>query len=284
MTNPSSHNNLVAWNINAGTVVLANTSGYGADRGVTINGGTLKIGGANFDLINDGQAFTMTGGVFDLNGKSEVIAAVAGSSGAVIRNGLAATTSTLIVGGGISGTTSASFAGVIENGAGTLSLTKEGSGTQTLTGINTYTGDTTVSAGAISLADNAGLKFVIGANGVNNRITGAGTVTLDGDFTFDLSGANITDGNSWNIVNVGTLALATFGSSFTVANAGFTQSSDVWTWVDGSNTWTFTEATGALGLMVVPEPGTGAMLLGALGTLLVLRRRHRPTAPRVVRR
>lgn len=44
----------------------------------------------------------------------------------------------------------------------------------------------TVSAGTLALADNAQLRFVIGAtSGTNNRITGAGTVTLDGDFNID---------------------------------------------------------------------------------------------------
>ena len=51
-TNGASHNNLAPWIINAGTLVLANSSGYGADRGVTINDGTLKLSGANSDLIN----------------------------------------------------------------------------------------------------------------------------------------------------------------------------------------------------------------------------------------
>ena len=71
-----------------------------------------------------------------------------------------------------------------------------------MSGVCTYTGDTVVEAGTLVLADNAGLKFVIGANGVNTKIRGTGTVTLDGDFTIDLTGADKTVGNSWTLVDL----------------------------------------------------------------------------------
>ena len=172
-TNGSSHNNLANWQINAGTVVFANTSGFAADRGVTIAGGTLKLSGANSNLVNDGQSFTLNSGTFDLNGKSEAVASIGGSGG-TIRNNLTASTSTLYVGGGVSGTSSASFAGAIVNGNGTMALTKEGSGTQTLTGTNTYTGATVISAGTLAL----------GAAGSINNTSGVSLGTVG---TFDVS-------------------------------------------------------------------------------------------------
>ncbi|MEO5715854.1 MAG: autotransporter-associated beta strand repeat-containing protein [Luteolibacter sp.] len=150
-TNGTSHNNLCGWDIQAGTVVLANTSGYGADRSVTLNGGTLQLSGANFDLINNAEAFTINSGTFDLTGKNEAVASIGGSGG-TITNSVASTTSTLFVGGGSGGTSSASFAGTVQNGAGTLALTKEGSGIQTLTGTLAYSGTTTISAGTLSLS------------------------------------------------------------------------------------------------------------------------------------
>lgn len=131
--------------------------------------------------------------------------------------------------------------GVIAQSGGSYGLTKNEAGVVTLMGVNTYTGNTTVNAGAITLADNAGLKFVIGANGVNNKVTGAGTATLEGDFTLDLTGAAAANGNSWTLVDTTT---KTFGTTFTVN--GFSESGDVHTRVEGGNTWTFTESTGVL--------------------------------------
>ena len=133
------------------------------------------------------------------------------------------------------------LAKAITGGSANAAVEKTGAGTVVLSAVSTYNGDTTVTAGALALADNGGLKFVIGANGVNNKVTGPGTVTLDGDFTFDLSGANTTSGNTWTIVNTTTKS---FTGNFTVV--GFTESANIWTKVVGANTWTFKESDGTL--------------------------------------
>ncbi|MEY4385087.1 MAG: hypothetical protein RLY20_370 [Verrucomicrobiota bacterium] len=189
-TSGANHNNLAAWQINQGTVVFANTSGYGADRGVTISGGTLKLSGANSDLVNDSQSFTLNSGVFDLNGKAEAVAAIAGSGG-FVRNS-SASAATLFVGGGVSGTSSASFAGVIENGTGTLNVTKEGSGTQTLTGANTYSGNTTISAGTLSLSG-------------SGSIASTPSINIASGATFDVSGGSFTLGSGQTVKGSGSV-------------------------------------------------------------------------------
>lgn len=171
-TSGTSHNNLTAWDIQAGTVVFANTTGYGSDRGTTLNGGTLRLSGSNSNLINDSQSFTVNTGTFDLNGKAEAVASIGGSGG-TITNG-SATTATLYVGGGSGGSSSATYGGVIQNGTGTLNLTKEGTGTQTLNGANTYTGATTVSNGTLAL----------GSSGSIDNTSG---VSLGTGGTFDIS-------------------------------------------------------------------------------------------------
>ncbi len=135
------------------------------------------------------------------------------------------------------------YSGAIANGASGMSLTKTGAGTQELAGVNTYTGNTVVNAGTLKLNDNASLKFVIGAVGVNNRIMGTGVVTLDGDFAIDLTGTAMAAGNSWTLVNVSTLT-ATFGTTFTVT--GWTEDSNVWSLIEGGNSWRFSEADGKL--------------------------------------
>jgi autotransporter-associated beta strand protein len=256
-TSGSGHNNLTAWQINQGSVVFANTGGYGADRGVTIEGGTLRLGGTNSDLVNDGQAFTINSGSFDLNGKSEAVASIGGTGGTVT-NSASSTISTLYVGGGVSGTSSATFAGVIENGAGTMKLTKEGTGTQTLTGTNTYTGATSINNGTLAL----------GATGSIDNTSG---VSLGAGGTFDVSaktgGYTVSDlSGSGNVV--GSLTVST---QLSIGNSPGTTTFDNLA-LGGSSTY-FYELTGGgitadLGLVEGNLTlGSGALLdLFQLGT------------------
>jgi autotransporter-associated beta strand protein len=139
---------------------------------------------------------------------------------------------------------------------------------QTLSGINTYTGDTTVSNGTLLLSNDAQLLFTIGASGVNNQINGNGTLTLNGDFKFDLTGAAAV--GSWNIVT-GSLT-KTFGASFSVLDF-FTVDGTNWTKVNGTSTYTFSESTGVL-TAAVPEPSTWVLLALSLLVVVTLRRRR----------
>lgn len=242
----------------AGTNATSTVFGTGT---LTINGGFIDnqvtsgdakefttiandiIVGGNFQFVTRANNTTIFSGNVDLTGATRQINVDGAANSKVI------------------------LSGVISNGG----LTKAGSQTLILQGHNTYTGDTTVNTGTLLLAENAGLTFDIGANGVNTKILGTGTIQLDGIFYFNLTGADSTYGNSWDIVSVGTLS-ETFGATFGVA--GFTGLSGVWTKVDGLNTWTFEESTGMLN--VVPEPGTLALAgLGLGAILLSLRRRMR---------
>lgn len=129
--------------------------------------------------------------------------------------------------------------------SGTGTLTQMGAGKLTLAGTNTYTGNTAVNAGTLELGTGGTLKFAPAANGVTNKITGAGSLVLEGSFNIDLTAADATGGNSWTIVDT-TLASITYGTGFNVA--GFTNTAGVWKLVDGSKTWTFSQATGALSI------------------------------------
>jgi hypothetical protein len=125
------------------------------------------------------------------------------------------------------------------------------------------------------------MNFTIGSSGVNNTITGMGTLTLNGNFNFDLSGASTNLGDSWSIVgpttNLGngggpTVApTTTYGATF--APVGFTDiGGDLWNKDANGVTYQFSEATGAL--TVVPEPAAWIMLLlGAMGIAIYSRKK-----------
>ncbi len=250
--NGAGHNNLMAVTVNDGAALFGNTGGFTADRGVTLNAGTIKLNGTgsggsspNANLIGDNQPFAVNGGTFDLNGWNETVATVNGTNG-VILNNAAGTTRTLTIGGD-NGTNA--FAGAIQNGSGTLALKLIGTGIQILSGLNTYTGGTTITntatlqAGTNNVLPTAGGDVNVAGgtldlNGFNNAINGlngAGTVdnvTNTGSATLTV-GANGNSGNfSGAIQNTaGTLSLtktgagtqilsgtSTYGGSTTISN------------------------------------------------------------------
>ena len=67
---------------------------------------------------------------------------------------------------------SGSFPGAIINGTGTASFIKEGTGTQVLTGANTYTGPTTINGGILEVDGSLGTSAVT----VNAVLDGSGTL------------------------------------------------------------------------------------------------------------
>ncbi|TXI84091.1 MAG: PEP-CTERM sorting domain-containing protein, partial [Cupriavidus sp.] len=143
--------------------------------------------------------------------------------------------------------------------------------------VNTYRGNTTLADGSsLALSDNTKMTFYIGNSGENNKITATGiqnVLTLDGDFVFDLTGAAAN--GTWQIVDVSLLA-ETFSSTFSVYTSTnltnpWTENANVWTYVNGGVTYSFSEATGIL--TAVPEPTTALLFGGGLMVLLLRRRR-----------
>lgn len=248
--------------LKAGTLGF-NSSGSSFGTGtLTINGGTLKSDNATAATINTNAI--VVGGNFTVADSTPNTNDVT-FSGAMNLGGATRTITASTV-----GTSVFAFSGVISNGG----LTKDGLGALTLKGKNTYTGDTTVTVGTLVLAANSGTYFEIGANGINNQIKGNGTIQLDGEFTFDLSSAGVDLNDSWNIVNVGTLA-ETFGGTFSVKDFS-DLGSGIWelTGVNGGRTYQFSQTSGILSVTAVPEPSTLVMLCVGLAAMAFRRPRR----------
>ena len=194
-------------NLNAGTVNQSNTytgditiaggllavgggtafAGDGAIRGdVQINtGGTLRLGQANV-IANTALVTVNTGAAFDLNGLAEAVGYLAG--GGVVSNNTAGLTLDL-------GSTSQIFSGVISGTGGLTLRGNNGSGTQNLSGPNTYTGGTTVSAGTLNLFGNQ--SAVSGDLQVGPAATATATVSIAAGATVVVAaGKQIRVGNN----------------------------------------------------------------------------------------
>jgi autotransporter-associated beta strand protein len=259
--------------INGATTWTINTAGsnYGSFSIATTGGARLGVDNAIATNAYVSWSANSTTGALDLNGYNQSVAGLdanyaANGNNTVTNNG---TVNSVLTLAGL--TTNRTFAGVIKDGAtNKVSLVMNSAGQQqTLSGINTYTGDTTVSNGTLFLSNDAQLLFTIGASGVNNQINGSGKLDLYGDFNFNLTGA--AGVGSWTIVNVGTLT-ESFGSSFTVV--GFTDAgSNIWTRDYAGSTYTFSESTGVL-TAAVPEPSTWVLLALSLLVVVTLRRRR----------
>ncbi|RYD20425.1 MAG: PEP-CTERM sorting domain-containing protein [Verrucomicrobiaceae bacterium] len=155
---------------------------------------------------------------------------------------------------------------------GVGSLTKTGTNQLKLIGANTYTGDTLVNDGILSLIEGGTLTFAIGADGVNNQITGdgGGMVNLFGKLNFDL--ANAASQGMWNIIDTTNLSGVNFGANFGV-NGWTDAGSNVWTMNTGGAFYSFNGASGIL--TAVPEPGSLGLAFAGLGLTVILRRRGR---------
>ena len=188
----------------SGTLTLSGANTYSGTT--TITAGTLKLGAAGGMPSGNGKGILniVSPGVFD-------VAGLTGSADGVTGNGVVTnSTGTGTLNVGSAGTNSA-FTGLILNTSAPLNLTKSGAGTFTISGANTYSGVTTVSAGTLQLgADNtipAGSSVIVanGAtldmNSLNDTIaalSGAGSV-INNNATLTINGnANLPAGQNFN--------------------------------------------------------------------------------------
>ncbi|WP_413626380.1 autotransporter-associated beta strand repeat-containing protein [Luteibacter sp. Lutesp34] len=149
--------------VDSGVLRAGTATAFGGSTSAQVNGGTL-------DLNDFDKTFTTlsgTGGVVDLGTAMLTLQAAAG------------TTSTY--GGNITGTGG---------------LTKLGASTQTLTGANTYTGDTTVGGGVLTL------DFSPTTGPTSNIISSASTLNMAGGRLNIVGGAGETNAQTFDGLNI----------------------------------------------------------------------------------
>jgi len=157
--------------VGAGTLTLSGSSTY--TGATSVNAGTLQAGAVN--AFSPFSAFTVaSGATLDLNSFNQTIGSLAGAGSATLGSAMLTTGND---------NTSTTFSGTI---SGTGSLTKIGSGTLMLTGINTYSGRTAVNGGTLEVDGSIAPSSLTTVNS-GGTLTGIGTVgnlTVAGGGTF----------------------------------------------------------------------------------------------------
>ncbi|MCX6873062.1 MAG: chitobiase/beta-hexosaminidase C-terminal domain-containing protein [Verrucomicrobia bacterium] len=273
--------------IHGGTVTNDSGSALTLGNPVSMTGGTLSATGNGWiTFFGSTQAINATS---DASGNPATISQLACQNSDavfVVTRGSLAPASDLIVDG-----ISSRF-----NGVNNISVS--GNGVMTLSGHNNHMGDTIVEGSTLKLASTGRLTFKPTTNGSSNKLTGTGTGTLDGGLVIDLTEADTTTGNSWTLVDVGTLAV-TFDANFQVVDfSEQTPGSGVWTKTStttgGDLTWTFTHTTGQLTVArggtnnyagwasthgIPGEPATGDFDLDGINNLMEYALGLEPTVP-----
>ncbi|MBV5333610.1 autotransporter-associated beta strand repeat-containing protein [bacterium] len=192
-----------------GTLTISGNATYSG--ATTVNSGTLATSAAN--RLSDSSALSVgAGAVFSLGG-AETVASIAGAG----NFSLGANTLTV---GGSNGSTSVS--GVI---SGSGALVKTGTGTLTLSNNNTYTGGTSINAGAISI----GAANALGTSGTISF--GGGSLQYGSGITTDLSARFSTAADQAILIDTNGNSV-TFGSALT-STAGWAPK--VWRFPAGRN-------------------------------------------------
>ena len=153
----------------AGNAILIANGGVRGGDGGSIQFATASIGGtARLEVFGNGK--------LDLSGHN----APGITTGSIEGSGLVFLGARNLAVG--SNNLSTTFSGAIQNGGASGgtggSLTKTGTGTLTLSGVNTYTGGTTVSAGTLLVSNKTGSGTGTGAVNVNaGTLGGSGIIT-----------------------------------------------------------------------------------------------------------
>ena len=178
----------------SGNGTLALTGSHSYSGGTTISAGTLQVGHAN--ALGTSGNITFSGGTMSFASSGN-----GADYGARIKN--SASAMILDTNG-----QSVTFVGAMDS-SNAGGLTKNGTGTLTLSGANTYTGGTAINAGTLALSSASGAlgsgNVAVGSSAVlelgnsgtptvSNNISGSGTLRQTGSGTTTLSGTNTNTG------------------------------------------------------------------------------------------
>jgi len=186
---------------------------------VTINKGKVNVGSST--ALNTANAVsTASGATFEINNVEQSVAGLNGAGGSVVL-GAGSTAHTLTLGGSGSYSSGATISS--SGSQSILSLSKNGAGTQTLSGNSAYNGTTAVSNGTLLINGNntTGDNVTVSSTG---KLGGMGSVVLAAGKTFSVNGSSssaraaITPGDATSNNGVGSL---TFGSAATPAAVSF---------------------------------------------------------------
>ncbi|MCX6850981.1 MAG: autotransporter-associated beta strand repeat-containing protein [Verrucomicrobia bacterium] len=196
----------------AGTLILSSATANNYGGSTTVSGGVLQLGLAA--VIPDASALIVAAGAaLDLNGKAETLGTLAGdttTTGGMITNSVSGTSATLTIG---ADNTSTTYAGILTDTkagvatTGNLLLTNTGTGLQTLTGKNTYSGATTIGGTA------GGLQ--IQNTGSNTSATLGNTAITVGSGVSLM--ATVASGAPTTVINIGSTTVTTEGASVTLS-------------------------------------------------------------------
>jgi autotransporter-associated beta strand protein len=240
-----------------GTVTLSAANTFAGTT--TINAGIISWG-IN-DALSSG-ALTITGGFADLTTRTDTVGAVTLTSGGILSStGVLTGTSYPFA----SGTVSAILGGAV-------AVAKTTVGTVSLTGVNTYSGTTTITAGVLranstsALGDGSGTNTLIFNGGT---LQAGGTISSPSGRAVTLTSSGLIDTNNNTIIIAGTVGSAsgftkqgigtlsttgavTLGAALTVSQGTFDQASSLnmtagTTTVLSSGTWSNT-GTGSITL------------------------------------
>ncbi|MDB5324444.1 MAG: hypothetical protein JWM57_13, partial [Phycisphaerales bacterium] len=246
------------------TVVLNGQNTYAG--GTTVSAGTLTLGHATNTLADNG-AVTVSGGTLALGVNSDTVGVVSLTGGTISGTGTLTGTSYDLQNGSVT---------AVLGGAG-VALTKSMSGTVTLSGANTYTGNTIISGGTLQLGTaGTSTNTPLGTTAAGTTVSSTGSLDLAG-FTLGaaealtLNGAGISSAagalaNSSNATPATYSGLVTLGSSAAIGGTSSIVLSNGGTITGSGFVLTLLGAGNASSIASVIGTDTGSVTKSGTGT------------------